>query len=186
MNILSSLSTSISLAKRLQEISKNISEAEFHALLAELSDQLSSLKLEASNLKDQIRELKEENNLLKNKEVNEEDELLKIFKLLENEKVVVPTFVDNTENEFTQDLFSIFVNLQKQLITGISNRRDEPERTLWFHFEICPKLKLYGVANLEVIRGGEYQLFKMSKKGQKLLTSYYKKKIHNKSLQRKK
>lgn len=177
MNIISTLSTSISLAKRLQEISKNISEAEFHALLAELSDQLSSLKLEASRLKDQIRELKEENNLLKNKEINEEDELLKTSKLMGNEKIVVPPFVDNTESEFTQDLFSIFVNIQKQLITGISNRKGEPKRTLWFHYEICPKLNLYGVANLEVIGKGEYQLFRMSEKGQKLLKSFYKKKL---------
>ncbi len=121
--------------------------------------------------------MKEEIKLFESQGVVEEDELLKISKLLVNEKVIVPPYVDNTEGELTQDLFSIFVNVQKQLITGISNRKGEPKRTIWLHYEVCPKLKLYGVANLEVIRGGEYQLFRMSEKGQQLLTSFYNKKI---------
>lgn len=177
MNILSTVSTSISLAKRLQEISKNISEAEFQALLAELTNQLSSLKLEVSSLKDQIRELKEENYTLKNKHKNEDEELLQLAKLLANEKIVVPTFIENTENEFTKDLFSVFVNIQKQLITGISNKKGEPQRTIWLHYEVCPKLKLFGVADLENVNG--YQKFSMTQKGQDLLTAWYKKKIIN-------
>jgi hypothetical protein len=176
MNILSTLSTSITLAKRLQEISKNISEAEFHALLAELSDQLSTLKLEASSLKEQLRELKEENFELKNRKVNEDEELLQLAKLLANEKIVVPKYIENSDKEFSQDLFSIFVNIQKQLITGISNKKGEPKRTIWLHFEVCPKLKLYGVAEQEQLNC--YQQFRMSDKGEKLLSAWYKKKIN--------
>lgn len=65
MNILSTINNSISLVERLREISKNISEAEFKNLLADLSNELADLKLEAAALKEKIVALQEENKLLK-------------------------------------------------------------------------------------------------------------------------
>src|SRR5690606_3343668 len=65
MDILTTISTSIGLAKRLREISKNIEDAEFKNLLADLSSELADLKLEAASLKERIAELQEENALLK-------------------------------------------------------------------------------------------------------------------------
>ncbi|MBA4742846.1 MAG: hypothetical protein H2060_09100 [Azoarcus sp.] len=65
MDIISGISTSITLARRLREISKNIEDAEFKNLLADLSSELSDVKLEAASLKDQIAALQEENALLK-------------------------------------------------------------------------------------------------------------------------
>lgn len=65
MDIITSVSTSISLTKRLREISKNIENAEFKNLLADLSGELAELKLEAANLKQRIATLEEENDLLK-------------------------------------------------------------------------------------------------------------------------
>lgn len=65
MDIISGISTSITLARRLREISKNIEDAEFKNLLADLSSELADVKLEAASLKDQIAALKEENALLK-------------------------------------------------------------------------------------------------------------------------
>ena len=65
MDIVTSISTSIALAKRLREISKNIEDAEFKNLLADLSSELADLKFEAASLKEKIVELQEENSLLK-------------------------------------------------------------------------------------------------------------------------
>ena len=65
MDIITTISTSIALAKRLRDISKNIEDAEFKNLLADLSSELADLKLEAASLKERIAALQEENALLK-------------------------------------------------------------------------------------------------------------------------
>jgi len=65
MDIISTVSNSISLVQRLREISKRIGEAEFKSLLADLSVELADLKLEAASLKEQVASLQEENRLLK-------------------------------------------------------------------------------------------------------------------------
>jgi phosphoribosylaminoimidazole-succinocarboxamide synthase len=54
MDIISSVSTSVELLKRLREISKNIEEAEFKNLLADLSCELADIKLEVAGLKEKI------------------------------------------------------------------------------------------------------------------------------------
>jgi hypothetical protein len=65
MDIITTISTSITLAKRLREISKNIEDAEFKNLLADLSSELADLKLEAASLKERLAALQEENALLR-------------------------------------------------------------------------------------------------------------------------
>ncbi|MEA3331291.1 MAG: hypothetical protein U9Q29_06310 [Campylobacterota bacterium] len=65
MDIISSVSDSIGLVKRLREISKNINEAEFKNLLADLSCELADVKLEAAGLKEKLASLQEENRVLK-------------------------------------------------------------------------------------------------------------------------
>jgi hypothetical protein len=65
VDIISSLSTSITLVQRLREISKNIAEAEFKNLLADLSNELADVKLEAAALKEAVAKLQEENRVLK-------------------------------------------------------------------------------------------------------------------------
>ncbi|MEH6565738.1 MAG: hypothetical protein V7756_10485 [Halopseudomonas sp.] len=65
MDLVSGVSTSITLAKRLREISKNIADAEFKNVLADLSSELADLKLEAAAMKEQLAALQEENALLK-------------------------------------------------------------------------------------------------------------------------
>lgn len=65
MDLVSGVSTSITLAKRLREISKNIADAEFKNILADLSSELADLKLEAASMKEQVAALQEENALLK-------------------------------------------------------------------------------------------------------------------------
>ena len=65
MDIISSISNSIGLVKRLREISKNIDEAEFKNLLADLSGELADFKLEVADLKEKLATLQEENRMLK-------------------------------------------------------------------------------------------------------------------------
>lgn len=65
MDIISTISSSITLAKRLREISKHIEDAEFKNLLADLSNELADVKLEAAALKERLAALQDENALLK-------------------------------------------------------------------------------------------------------------------------
>ncbi|WP_155942752.1 hypothetical protein [Pseudoxanthomonas suwonensis] len=65
MDILTTVGTTITIAKRLREISKNIEDAEFKNLLADLSSELADIKLEAAALKERLATLQEENLLLK-------------------------------------------------------------------------------------------------------------------------
>lgn len=67
MDIVSTISASLSLVQRLREISKNIAEAEFKNLLADLSGELADATLEAAALKEQVASLQEENRLLRSK-----------------------------------------------------------------------------------------------------------------------
>jgi hypothetical protein len=65
MDLITSINHSISIAKRLREISKNIAEAEFRNLLADLSNELGDAKLEIASLKEQLARISEENHRLK-------------------------------------------------------------------------------------------------------------------------
>ncbi len=177
MDIISTLSKTISLAQRLKEISKNVSEAEFQDLLADLLNQLSSTKLEVASLKEQLVVLINENQVLKNKKVDETEKYLQLAKVLTNIKISIPSVVNNGESETINDLFSIFVNIQKQLVTGITNKAGQQDRTYWLYYEICPKLKIYGAVNLENIGGLEYQRFSLSDEGQKLLNKFDEQKL---------
>lgn len=58
MDIITTIGTSISLANRLREISKNIENAEFKNLLADLSLELADLKLNLAGVLDENAELK--------------------------------------------------------------------------------------------------------------------------------
>lgn len=65
MDLVSGVSNSIALVKRLREVSKNIAVAEFKNVLADLSNELADLKLEAASMKEELAALQEENALLK-------------------------------------------------------------------------------------------------------------------------
>ena len=65
MDIVTSLSTAVELARRLREISKNVETAEFKNVLADLVSELADAKLNAASLKEQIAALSEENRSLK-------------------------------------------------------------------------------------------------------------------------
>lgn len=65
MDLLSTINHSISLVGRLREISKNITEAEFKNVLADLSNELADAKLQIASLKEENANLRQENNELK-------------------------------------------------------------------------------------------------------------------------
>jgi len=54
IDALTAIEQSISLVKRLREISKNISGAEFKNILADLTNELADAKLQIATLKDQL------------------------------------------------------------------------------------------------------------------------------------
>lgn len=57
---IAAINTSISLTTRLRQISRNVAEAEFKNLLADLHNALADAKLEVANLKEQLAEQAEE------------------------------------------------------------------------------------------------------------------------------
>jgi regulator of replication initiation timing len=66
MDVISAINKSINIVSKLREISKNISQAEFRNLLADLSNELADAKIQIASLKEQVAELAEENRALKN------------------------------------------------------------------------------------------------------------------------
>lgn len=56
MEILSSISGAIEIAKKLRELGQKVGDADFKMLLADLTDQLGDAKLEAANLKIELAE----------------------------------------------------------------------------------------------------------------------------------
>ncbi|MEX1014156.1 MAG: hypothetical protein WDZ80_03280 [Candidatus Paceibacterota bacterium] len=68
MDIVSSISHSIQIVKRLREISKNIEVAEFSNLLADLSNELADSKIEVVKLKQEKVKLEEKIQKLETKE----------------------------------------------------------------------------------------------------------------------
>lgn len=65
MDLISNISNSISLVKRLKEISQNVKEAEFKNLLADLSLELADFKLKLAEQVDEVSELKTKNSKLR-------------------------------------------------------------------------------------------------------------------------
>jgi hypothetical protein len=65
MDPISTIDNAIKLAKRLREISKNVAEAEFKNVLADLSNDLADAKLEIVSLKEQLAGKTEELRLAK-------------------------------------------------------------------------------------------------------------------------
>ncbi len=59
MDVVSSISSAIEIAKKLRELSKKVGEADFRLLLADLADQLGEAKLQAANLKIELAQAKE-------------------------------------------------------------------------------------------------------------------------------
>jgi hypothetical protein len=73
VDIVSSLSTAITYAQRLREISKNAENAEFKNVLADLLNQLGDVKLELAGFKEKLANLEEENQLLKKRAVSPDE-----------------------------------------------------------------------------------------------------------------
>ena len=65
MDVLASINHSITLVTRLREISKNLSEAEFKNLLADLSNELADAKIQIADLKYQLAAQADEMRTLK-------------------------------------------------------------------------------------------------------------------------
>ena len=65
MDVVATINHSISLVGRLREISKNLSEAEFKNLLADLSSELADAKFQIAELKTQLAALNDEIRSLK-------------------------------------------------------------------------------------------------------------------------
>lgn len=59
-DIVSTINNSITIVKRLREISKNLEEAEFRNLLGDLSNELGDAKLEIASLKEELAKARTE------------------------------------------------------------------------------------------------------------------------------
>jgi hypothetical protein len=88
VDVITAINNSISIVAKLREISKNISEAEFRNLLADLSNELADAKIQIASLKERVAILIEENHTLRSaKPEKKEKPTLKwgCYKFEENE-----------------------------------------------------------------------------------------------------
>lgn len=180
MDIVSSISGTLSLAKKLKDISKTIAESEFQQVLAELISELSLLKIEIAQLKEENYKLKTNLETLKNEKQDKEAYLSNLARLLENEKIQLPEYF-RSEDKKENDLFSILVNMQKELIIGISNFHSQEKDIYWKFGNICPKLELYGIAYKELTPNSGVKTFFLSDLGKELLYMFYQNKIKKNS-----
>lgn len=176
MDIVSSISGTLSLAKKLKDISKTISEAEFQQVLADLISELSLLKIEVAQLKEENHKLKTNLDNFKNEKQDREAYLRNLARLLENEKVLLPEYL-RSEDKKENDLFSILVNIQKELILGISNVHSQEKAIYWKFDHICPKLELYGIAYKERMQNSDVKTFFLSNVGKEILNKFYQNKL---------
>lgn len=77
MEIITAITASLELLKKLKEVSKNIKDAEIKNLIADISNQLADTKLAAVALKQEIIALKEENAELKAQKEKKEEPKVK-------------------------------------------------------------------------------------------------------------
>jgi len=75
VDVISAINNAISIVTRLKEISKNVSEAEFRNLLANLSNELADAKIQIASLKEQVAALAEENHALKHAKTEKKEKL---------------------------------------------------------------------------------------------------------------
>ena len=181
MNILSSISTSLSLAKRLQEISKNISEAEFNNLVADLLKELAEIKIETVALKEQIAKLQEENFEFRSKLSNDKNIFDELARIMENIDIIIPASITNSSNDTSNNLYSIFINAQGSLSTGVSNLSGQHDEVYWLYHKVCPKLHVHGLVELQDIPSTHGRRFCITKKGLNFLQLIEKKKIKTKN-----
>jgi len=75
MDIVASLASAIDITKKLRELGKKVSEADFKMMLADLTDALGDAKLEAANLKMQLAEARESIQTLKDESAKRAEEI---------------------------------------------------------------------------------------------------------------
>jgi hypothetical protein len=100
-----------------------------------------------------------------------------LAKILESIPIQIPSFALNGGPSVTNNLYSIFINIQNSLVTGITNRAGQHEGDYWLYNTICPKLQIHGMVQKEKVDGSSQQIFSITKKGLDFLAYIDKKKL---------
>jgi len=142
-----------------------------------LVDEISRLTKENSELNNELLQLQGKLKALPSaKNINSFDETINILKSIE---VSFPEKLNSPTGE-KATLYSVFLWLKNDLITGITNQYGIDDLTHHIYLQICPRLQIHGLVINEKVPSVKYRRFALTKQGQDLLAYIEKQKLLNK------
>jgi hypothetical protein len=131
---------------------------------------------------EEIKKLSEENQKLKDALATQEkkaisvratknEDYVELTKILRSIEIKVPAKINNGK-EKTIDLFRLFVNNRDTIIHGVTDAASGSDLEGFFFFNICPKLQVHGLAEIEKVTGVQWRRYSITKAGTAFLADY--------------
>jgi hypothetical protein len=140
---------------------------------------------EITKLNTEVRELTKENSIL-TKKISQHPKLINsaefedLEKILDSIEIKIPPNAVNGKENIIKTLFSLFINVQESLVTGITNQTQQDEATYFLYNNVCPKLQIHGLVQNEKVASVRWRRFSITKKGQEFLVHLEKQKLVSK------
>ncbi len=136
---------------------------------------------------EEIKKLSEENQKLKESLAAQEskavsarsrydEDFSEIADILKSVEIKIPAKI-NKGKESASDLFSIFINNKDALLNGVTDAASGSDLEEFFFFNICPKLQIHGLAEIEKVAGVRWRRYSITKKGTAFLADYERRKF---------
>lgn len=137
---------------------------------------------EISQLSKQVAELSKENSVLKEKLMNSkksgsEHEFRDLETVLKSIEIKVPPSAAEQEDGIELDLYTLFIQLKDEIITGVTSQPGQHESYSFVYNNVCPKLQIHGLVQNEKVVGVRWRRFSITKQGQEFLAYIERKKI---------
>lgn len=107
---------------------------------------------------------------------SDEEDFQELFEILKNITIKTSVFSSNsTDENFT--LLQIVKTMRDSLVTGIINKVGMSDIHKLLFFNVLPKLETHGMASLEKVDGVQWQRYRLTAKGMRLLAFIDKEKL---------
>ncbi|MGI2115486.1 DUF4062 domain-containing protein [Shewanella frigidimarina] len=137
---------------------------------------------EIAKLNNEVRELTKENLILTKKvgqhaKITNSSEFDELKTILDSVEIKIPPKVVNGKENVVQTLFTLFINVQETLVTGVTNQSQQDEAVYFLYNNVCPKLQIHGLVQNEKVASVRWRRFSITKKGQEFLAHIEKQKL---------
>ena len=131
---------------------------------------------------EEIKKLSEENQKLKDALATQEskavstrpsydEDFSEIAKILESVEIKIPAKI-NKGKEGKTNLYNIFLNNRDTIINGVTDAANGTDFEGFFFFNICPKLQIHGLTEIEKVAGVRWRRYNITKKGTAFLADF--------------